>query len=608
MFKKMKIRTMIIGMVCFFVVTAAALSVYSIYRVNQFGERITRLSKVELRVSRLIGEIGAKQVEQELAIRRSMQFALDGNIQSYGEGQSEFESLGTTIDSKYVECEDVLRHARVASVSDDDRDALGEILTNMSGLHQSHGEFESETMTTLGKVRSKIRATAGAPGEQPEVDGPLEGTVQDFLSKVTSSGTKTYNALDTVRGMVSSLTEANVKGADQLVGMSRTHLQIGGVLIVLIGFVCGVLIARSIVTRLHITVETVRKASEGDLTAKVPVTRDDEIGDVGLAINRMQDTLAEVTRVASAISEGDLTVTPPLRSNRDSLGLAMKKMVGNLRDIVSTVQDVAGHVVHGCNDMQRSAQEINTSASAQAQSVQQTAAAMEQMTEGIQQNANNAEETEQISTRVAENSTKSVQSVQRTAESMRGIAEKINLVEEITRKTDLLALNASVEAARAGEHGKGFAVVASEVSKLAVVSQKAASEIVQSSSEGKNLAESTSKMLTDLLPDIEKTKDLVQGISALSEEQRVGAAQVNGAVRELDKLIQANASSSSKMSATAETLASQSRNLERSVTFFRIDRGPVSAAKDTTRDHGDSTHGDSTHEERRESSPDLASV
>lgn len=583
MFKGLKIRTMIIGMVCFFVVTTAALSVYSIFRVNQFGERISRLSNVELRLARLIGEIGAKQVEQELAVRRGMQFAVEGNMQSYGEAQSEFEAMGSTIESKYVETEQVLRMARTASNADDDRDALGEMLTKISDLHKSHGEFETETMTALGKVRSMIRQISTSEKQQ-EASGNLNAIVNQFLSAITASGTKTYEALDNVRSMVTSLTESNVGAAEDLVGLSRSHLQFGGIAIVLVGFISGVFIARSIVTRLHATVVAVRQASEGDLQAKVEVTRDDEIGDVGLAINTMQETLAEVTRVATAISEGDLTVNPPLRSDRDSLGLAMKKMVGNLRDVVSTVQDVAGHVVLGCTELQQSAQAINNSASAQAVSVQQTSAAMEQMTEGIKQNATNAETTEQISTRVAANSTKSVQSVQRTAESMRGIAEKIGLVEEITRKTDLLALNASVEAARAGEHGKGFAVVASEVSKLAVVSQKAAAEIVQSSSEGKNLAESTSRMLTELLPDIEKTKDLVQGISSLSEEQSIGASQVNRAVQDLDKLIQTNASSSKKMFHTAETLSSQSRNLEKSVTFFRIDRGPTRLAAKATQD------------------------
>src|SRR5438093_12384109 len=125
---------------------------------------------------------------------------------------------------------------------------------------------------------------------------------------------------------------------------------------------------------------------------------------------------------------------------------------------------------------------------------------MKQMTAGIQQNARNAEETERIARHVADDAKQCVQSVQRTALAMKSIAEKIGIVEEITRKTELLALNASVEAARAGEHGRGFAVVASEVSKLAEISQQAAAEIVQSSVEGKEVSETTSRMLGELLP------------------------------------------------------------------------------------------------------------
>jgi methyl-accepting chemotaxis protein len=159
--------------------------------------------------------------------------------------------------------------------------------------------------------------------------------------------------------------------------------------------------------------------------------------------------------------------------------------------------------------------------------------------------------------------------MQQTAAAMKDIADKSMAVEEITRKIELLALNASVEAARAGEHGKGFAVVAAEVSKLAELSKEAASAIQQSSVEGKETAENTNRMLTTLLPEIEKAKDLVQGISLASDEQATGTQQVNVAVRRLDEVTQSNASAASEMAATANALADHARDLQKAISWFR---------------------------------------
>jgi methyl-accepting chemotaxis protein len=161
---------------------------------------------------------------------------------------------------------------------------------------------------------------------------------------------------------------------------------------------------------------------------------------------------------------------------------------------------------------------------------------------------------------------------------MKEVAEKINIIEEIARKTDLLALNAAVEAARAGEHGKGFAVVASEVRKLAERSQTAAAEISRLTTEGVKTAEGAGQLLSKLVPDIRKTAELVREITAASGEQSTGATQVNKAIQQLDQVIQQNASASEELASTSEELASQADVLQSAIAFFKVDDMPRAAS------------------------------
>ena len=193
------------------------------------------------------------------------------------------------------------------------------------------------------------------------------------------------------------------------------------------------------------------------------------------------------------------------------------------------------------------------------------------MSSSIQQNADNAHQTNTIAAKAATDAQASGEAVIKTVSAMKEIAEKIGIIEEIARKTDLLALNAAVEAARAGEHGKGFAVVASEVRKLAERSQTAAAEIGKLSSSGVSLADGAGQMLVKLVPDIRKTADLVQEISAASTEQNSGASQINKAIQQLDQVIQQNAASSEEMASTSEELSSQAEQLQSTIAFFKLD-------------------------------------
>lgn len=186
-----------------------------------------------------------------------------------------------------------------------------------------------------------------------------------------------------------------------------------------------------------------------------------------------------------------------------------------------------------------------------------------------------------------------------TVGAMKQVAEKISIIEEIARKTDLLALNAAVEAARAGEHGKGFAVVASEVRKLAERSQTAAAEISRLTRDGVQTAEAAGGLLSKLVPDIQKTAELVREIAATSNEQSTGANQVNKAIQHLDQVVQQNSAASEEMASTAEELSEQAEVLQSSISFFktgetqvRQTKGRKSSAPVTrTKDSGSSSTG-----------------
>jgi methyl-accepting chemotaxis protein len=196
---------------------------------------------------------------------------------------------------------------------------------------------------------------------------------------------------------------------------------------------------------------------------------------------------------------------------------------------------------------------------------------MEEMSANIRQNAENAQQTEAIAVQTSKDAQKGGEAVARTVAAMKQIAEKISIIEEISRQTNMLALNAAIEAARAGEHGKGFAVVAGAVRKLAERSQTAAGEISQLSMSSVGIAEEAGQMLTKIVPDIARTAELVQEINAASSEQDSGASQINSAIDQLNSVIQQNSSASEEMSSTAEELSAQAEQLRNIISFFKID-------------------------------------
>lgn len=282
--------------------------------------------------------------------------------------------------------------------------------------------------------------------------------------------------------------------------------------------------------------------------------------------------IAVSNMVAEKMSNGDLTVKSNIRSTDEfgKMSRTFSRMIQNLKSTITEVQQVAGQVSSGADQLTAASSQISSGAAEQAASAEEVSASMEEMSSSIQQNADNARCTEQIAIKVAKDAEMSGQSVLLAVEAMQKISKRITIIEEIARQTNMLSLNASIEAARAGEHGKGFAVVASAVGKLAARSQEAAGEISSLSIETVEAAANARNMLAELVPEIKKTTDLIQEISAATTEQSHGAEQINVAIRGLDAVIQNNSAAAEQTASTAQELSEQSKILLQNIGFFKV--------------------------------------
>ena len=299
-----------------------------------------------------------------------------------------------------------------------------------------------------------------------------------------------------------------------------------GVLAVLIYFVLT-----KVTNRLRATIKFAEKLSEGDLSAKIEETGNNEIGRLAAALNLMAE---------------------------------------KIKTIVAEISQSAGSINKSSDEISHFSNDLSNGSSTQASSVEEVMALIEEMSANIQKTTESAKETEKISTKALVGIKNGSASTHKTADSINKIAEKVSIIDEISKQTNILALNAAVEAARAGVHGKGFAVVAGEVKKLAETAQHATEEINLLTKNGVSLSDYAEKELQKIIPDIEKTAQLVYEITRASIEQNSGANQVLSAIQELNNIAQKNSSLSGRMDDKAQNLTEEAKRLKEAIKYFKL--------------------------------------
>jgi len=380
--------------------------------------------------------------------------------------------------------------------------------------------------------------------------------------------------------------ESNVQLASNAKVAMAFAISIGTAVAVFMGIFISGIISRPIRRFAEIAQQLALGETEFEFSAqdRQLTQRKDEVGALAKAYDDMITNTVEQAQKARAISDGDLTTTITVRSERDTLGKALTGLVEKFHSLAVSIVNSAEQVDSGAKLVADSSMTLSQGATEQAGSVEELSSSMEEITVQTTQNAQNAQKTNELAViiqRDADLGNAQMSDMLRAMEEINASSENIGkiikVIEDIAFQTNILALNAAVEAARAGQYGKGFAVVAEEVRNLAGQSSKAAketTELIENSikkvTAGTKIANETASAFGKIVTGVAQAGELVASIATASNEQAAALEQINQGITEISQIVQNNAASAEEGAAASEQLSAQADGLKQYVAVFKL--------------------------------------